>query len=319
MYLKKGSVCLITGGSGLIGSHLQNELRKYKVRVISTNSKMYNLTERKEAEKMFQKFKPDIVYNLAAKVGGILDNKKYPADYYFENNMIITNVFELCKKYNVKKLINIGAGCGYPLSIKEPLKEKDMFNGLPQGESLAYSMTKKMIIVASEAYRKQYKLNSITIIPSNIYGEYDNFNLEASHVIPALVRKFYEAKKFNKQFIEIWGDGSAKRDFIHASDVVKSLVKLTNYYNKTEPVNICCGKQFSIKNVVNSLRKISKYKGKIVWNTQMPSGQKSRKFSTAMLNKILPNEIKKFKNIKKGLLVTYKWIEKNYEKKETRL
>jgi GDP-L-fucose synthase len=319
MFLKKDAVCLITGGSGLIGSHLIEELKKYKVKIFSMNSKMYDLTQFNEAKKMFQKYKPDIVYNLAAKVGGILDNKNFPADYYYENNMIISNIFQLCKDYRVKKLINIGAGCGYPLSLKEPLRERDMFEGIPQGESLAYSMTKKMIMVASQAYKKQYKLNSITIIPSNIYGEYDNFNLEASHVIPALVRKFFEAKKFNRKSIEIWGDGSAKRDFIHASDVVKSLVKLTNSYNDTNAVNVCCGKQFSIKYVVNSLVKISNYKGRIIWNTKMPSGQKSRKFSTTRFNKILPNKIKKFKGIKIGLEITYKWIEKNYEKKGIRL
>tara|TARA_B100000787_G_scaffold133249_1_gene102127 strand:+ start:289 stop:1248 length:960 start_codon:yes stop_codon:yes gene_type:complete len=319
MYLKKNSICLVTGGSGLIGSHLIEELKRYKVKIISVNSKMYDLTKFEEAKKMFKKYKPHIVYNLAAKVGGILDNKKFPADYYFENNMIISNIFELCKEHKVKKLINIGAGCGYPLTLKEPLQEKDMFEGLPQGESLPYSMTKKMIMVASQAYKKQYNMNSITIIPSNIYGEYDNFNLNASHVIPALVRKFFEAKKFNKKSIEIWGDGSAKRDFIHASDVVRSLVKLTNTYNNTDAVNICCGKQFSIKYVVNSLIKISNYKGKIIWNTKMPSGQKSRKFSTVRLNKILPNEITKFKDIKKGLKITYDWVEKNYGKKEIRL
>ena len=252
-------------------------------------------------------------------MGGILDNKKYPADYYYKNNMIISNMFELSKKFKVKKLINIGAGCGYPLELKEPLQERHLFDGLPQKESLPYSMTKKMIIVASQAYRTQYNLNSITIIPSNIYGEYDNFNLEASHVIPALVRKFYEAKKYNKNSIEIWGNGNAKRDFIHASDVVKTLIKLTKSYNNSEPVNVCCGKQFSIKSVVKSLNKISGYRGKIIWNTKMPSGQKSRKFSVKKINQILPNEINRFKNINEGLKLTYKWLDLNYDKKITRL
>jgi len=319
MYLKKNSRCVITGGSGLIGSHLLKELIKLKVKVYSLNSKMYDLSKYNDAKKMFKKFRPDVVFNLAAKVGGILDNKKYPADYYYENNMIISNMFELSKKFNVKKLVNIGAGCGYPLAIKEPLQEKQLFDGLPQLESLPYSMTKKMILVASGAYRKQHNLNSITIIPSNIYGEYDNFNLKASHVIPALIRKFYEAKKFNKKSIEIWGDGTAKRDFIHASDVVKTLIKLTKKYNQSEPINVCCGKQFTIKSVVKSLIKISGFKGKIIWNTKMPSGQKSRKFSIKKFNSVLPKEIKKFKNITEGLSITYKWLEANYEKKFTRL
>ena len=160
MILNKNSTCLITGGSGLVGKNLSNSLKKIKLKkIILVNSKMYDLTKMRDCEKMFKKFKPNIIYNFAAKVGGILDNKKYPADYYFHNTMISSNVFECCRIYKVKKLINIGAGCGYPLNIKEPLEEKNIFNGLPQPESLPYSMSKKMIFIASQAYKKQYALN----------------------------------------------------------------------------------------------------------------------------------------------------------------
>ena len=280
---------------------------------------MYDLTSMNECIKMFKKFNPTIVYNFAAKVGGILDNKKFPADYYFHNTMISTNIFECSKAFKIKKLINVGAGCGYPLNIKEPLKEEQIFNGLPQEESLPYSMSKKMIFIASQAYKKQYNLNSISVIPSNIYGKYDNFNLEASHVIPALLRKFLEAKKYNKKKIEIWGNGSAKRDFIYAEDFTNTLIKLTDTYNSTKPLNICTGKQFSIRSVANSLRNISGYKGEIFWNTKMPSGAKSRKFSTKNLEKILGKNFKKFKDVKEGMRISYTWLKENYDKRTTRL
>ena len=320
MYLNKKSVCLITGGSGLVGRNLANGLKQKKLKkIILVNSKMFNLTKFDECYKMFKKFKPSIVYNFAAKVGGILDNKIYPADYYFYNTMISTNIFECSKIFKIQKLINVGAGCGYPLNIKEPLKEEQIFNGLPQEESLPYSMSKKMIFIASQAYKKQYNLNSISVIPSNIYGKFDNFNLQSSHVIPALLRKFFEAVKYNKKVIEIWGNGSAKRDFIYAEDFTNSLIKLTNSYNSTKPLNICTGQQYSIKSISNSLKKISGFRGKIFWNTKMPSGAKSRKFSTINLKKYLGNDFKNFKNVDKGLELSYQWLKENYNKNSTRL
>lgn len=318
--LNKSSICLITGGSGLVGRNLSDDLKKLKVKkIISTNSKMYNLTKYSECLKMFKKYKPTIVFNFAAKVGGILDNKRFPADYYFFNTMISTNIFECCKIFRVKKLINIGAGCGYPLNIKEPLKEKEIFNGLPQPESLPYSMSKKMIFIAAKAYKEQYGLNSISVIPSNIYGKYDNFNLEASHVIPALIRKFYESTENKKKILEIWGDGSAKRDFIYVGDLTKCLIKLTKNYSSTMPLNICTGKQHTIKNVALILQKISGYKGKIFWNKSMPSGAKSRKFSTKRLKLVLGKDLNKFKTLEDGLINSYNWFKKNYNTKSIRL
>ena len=317
--LNKKVKCLVTGANGFLGAHLVKQLKKKNVKIIFTSSKVNDLRNLNEYEKIFKNQKPDVVFNLAAKVGGILDNKLRPADFFYDNMSIIVNTFYLCKKYKVKKVISVGAGCGYPLNIKEPLKEMDMFDGLPQQESRAYSMSKKMIFIANEAYLKQYKINSNSIIPSNIYGEFDNFNLEKSHVIPALIRKFYEAKLNNKKYVEIWGNGKAKRDFIHAEDVAKSMIYLTENYNSINPVNICSGKQNSIKSVAIYLKQISNYKGKIKWKTNMPVGQKSRKFSTIKMKKVLGKRTKDFKKLYEGLQVTYNWFEKNYRSKNIRL
>ena len=312
MKLKNNIKCLVTGGNGFLGTHLMNILNNKKIKLFTTSSKKNDLRNFNEVEKVIRKIRPDVIFNLAAKVGGILDNKNKPADYFFDNMQIITNIFEISKKYKVKKLINVGAGCGYPLDAKEPLKEKDIFNGKPQKESEAYSTAKKMIFIASKAYHDQYDLKSNVIIPSNLYGEYDNFNLKESHVIPALIRKFYEAKEFNRNSVKIWGDGSAKRDFVHASDVAKSLVYLCENSTDIEPVNICTGKQISIKQVANILKNISGFKGKIVWEKNMPIGQKSRNFSTVKLKKIFKNKFKHFLKINQGLELSYDWFSKNY-------
>ncbi len=312
--LKNNIKCLVTGGNGFLGSHLINELKKKKIKIYITSSKQNDLRDFNQVEKIFKKFKPQIVFNLAAKVGGILDNKNKPADYFFDNIQIISNTFELAKIYKVKKIINVGAGCGYPLNAKEPLKEQDIFNGIPQKESIAYSTAKKMLFTAAEAYNKQYGLKSNVIIPSNLYGEYDNFNLKESHVIPALVRKFYESTLNKRKEVNIWGNGLAKRDFIYAKDVAKSLIYLCEYSNDLSPVNICTGSQISIKQIAQKLLKISGFKGKIVWQKNMPEGQRSRSFSTSKLRKVLKNRHKKFTSIDDGLSKTYQWFQSNYKK-----
>ena len=312
--LKNNIRCLVTGGNGFLGSHLINKLKKKKIKIYITNSKQNDLRDINQVEKIFKKFKPKIVFILAAKVGGILDNKNKPADYFFDNIQIISNTFELSKIYNVKKIINVGAGCGYPLNAKEPLKEQDIFNGVPQKESIAYSTAKKMLFTAAEAYNKQYGLKSNVIIPSNLYGEYDNFNLKESHVIPALVRKFYESVLNKRKEVNIWGNGTAKRDFIYAKDVAKSLIYLCEYSNDISPVNICTGSQISIKQIAQKLIKISGFKGKIVWQKNMPEGQRSRSFSTSKLRKVLKNRHKKFTSIDDGLSRTYQWFQSNYKK-----
>jgi GDP-L-fucose synthase len=311
--------CLITGAHGFLGKHLVNNLKERKIEIFSSSSKKNDLRDLNSYEKIFKFSKPNIVFNLAARVGGILENKLYPADFFYDNMAIIINTFYLSNKYKVKKLINIGAGCGYPLNAIEPLREHDMFKGLPQAESKAYSMSKKMIFIANDAYFKQYKLMTNTVIPSNLYGEYDNFNLEKSHVIAALIRKFFEAKHNNKKSVEIWGDGTAKRDFIHADDVSKSLIYLAENYKSIEPVNICLGEQNSIKTVAKYLRKISQFQGEIIWKKDMPVGQKSREFSKTKMKKVLKKNNMKFMNLYDGLSRTYKWFEDNYKSKMIRL
>jgi GDP-L-fucose synthase len=310
MNLEKERI-LITGANGFLGKHLQKSLKSRNLEFSSISSADYDLRIKESVYDLFNKMKPTLIFSLAAKVGGILDNKNNPATFYYDNVLINTYIYEASKDFKIKKLINVGAGCGYPLNISEPLKEEQIWDGFPQNESAPYSIAKKMLILQGLAYRKQYNLSSITLIPSNIYGEHDNFDLEKSHVIPALIRKFYEANLKKDNAIEVWGNGTAKRDFIHAHDIAESLIHGAINYDDDLPINICNGIQHSIKDVVDILREISNYKGNIFWNINKPSGQDSRLMSTNNRRKFMPNYSPVI-CLKPGLQQTYQWFSDNY-------
>lgn len=303
---------LVTGSSGLVGHHLVNELTARGAKhLICPRSKDFDLRKAGDVEVLFRDAKPDIVFSLAAKVGGILDNKRFPADFYFENILIGAYIYDACARHKVGKLVSAGAGCGYPLTLKEPLREEEFFDGFPQKESAPYSLAKKMLVIQGVAYRQQYGLESITLIPSNLYGEHDNFNLEQAHVIPALVRKFYEAVREGRNRVEVWGNGTAKRDFIHCADVARIMVEATLRYNDPLPLNLCYGEQHSVRDVVTLLSDISGFNGEIYWDLDKPSGQNSRKMSTENFNKHLPG-VKPDIDLRAGLTRTYRWLADNY-------
>ena len=310
---------LITGGSGLAGLHLLSELADRGARkVFCPRSKEYDLKRPDAVEAMFTEFKPDLVFALAAKVGGILDNKECPADFYYENILIGAHTYDACARHNVEKLVNLGAGCGYPLKAPEPLREADFWDGFPQAESAAYSLAKKMQVIQGIAYRQQHGLSSITLIPSNLYGEYDNFNLETAHVVPALIRKVYEAVTTRQNQFEVWGDGSAKRDFIHSIDVVRAMIDAVLHYDNDMPLNIAYGKQTSIRELVELLIVISGFQGEVFWNTDRPSGQDSRDMSLKRLKQYVPQFSPKI-DLREGLKRSYSWFAENYELGSVRL
>jgi GDP-L-fucose synthase len=198
------------------------------------------------------------------------------------------------------------------------LREEEFWDGFPQPESAPYSLAKKMLVIQGMAYRQQYGLHAITLIPSNLYGEHDNFNLEQAHVIPALVRKFYEAIREKKNRVEVWGDGSAKRDFIHCADFARLMVEATLHYDDTLPMNLAYGEQHSIRDVVTVLSDISGFSGEIFWNTDRPSGQPSREMSLHNLRKHLPDPRPGI-DLRQGLSRTYAWFAENYAGCEVRL
>jgi GDP-L-fucose synthase len=314
-----GKRILITGGSGLVGRHLRKALMsRGPVDLVCPRSTEFDLRKPGDVEALFRDVKPQLVFSLAAKVGGILDNRNFPADFYFDNILIGAYTHDACARWRVEKLISVGAGCGYPLSIAEPLREEQFWDGFPQAESAPYSLAKKMLVIQGIAYRQQYGLRSITLIPSNLYGEFDNFDLQQAHVIPALLRKFYEAKANLTSPVEVWGDGSAKRDFIHAADFAAALVAAATDYDGTLPINVADGAQHSIRDVVTLLKEISGYSGEIFWNLDRPSGQSSREMSLDNQRRYLP-QFQPSIDLKAGLIRTYRWFEQSYSSGDVRL
>ncbi|ADE39232.1 NAD-dependent epimerase/dehydratase family protein [Candidatus Puniceispirillum marinum] len=303
---------LITGASGFLGSNLRVALEKSdkKFDCIFLNSSDYDLTELSQASKMVKEHRPDVVIHLAALSGGIGANTERPADFFFENSLLVTNVFQACGSLGVKDMIYTMGGCSYPNSASSPISEGEMWEGMPQGNSSAYSVAKKMGIIAGQAYEKQYGLKTKVLVPGNLYGKYDNYNLDNSHVIPALIRKFHEAKISNSPKVNLWGTGSPIRDFVYAEDVASIIVDLIDFKHIETPMNLSSGNGISIKELSELVASVVDYKGVLEWDTSKPDGQKEKVFDVALM------ESWGFKcdtNLMQGLRKSYDWFSTNYE------
>ncbi len=273
---------LVTGGSGFLGQHLVKELGAlHPKNLVVVGSKDYDLTLEDHVIRMFDQASPHIVFHLAGLVGGILANKDRPAEFLYKNLMMGTLVMHHAWKAGVEKYIGAGAGCGYPEFAPMPLKEKDLWEGSPQKESAPYSLAKRMLVVQAAAYHKQYDFTGIICIPGNIYGEFDNYNLHDSHVIPALVRKFIEAARDKKPTVEVWGSGKPTRDYIYAGDAAKGIVKAAEVYTGAHVLNLSSGIETSVREICKHLQQITGFKGEVVWNTDRPEGQMRRFFDVS--------------------------------------
>jgi GDP-L-fucose synthase len=276
---------LVTGATGFLGRHilsaLQSELR---AEIIGVGRKEFDLLKQGQAEAMLETHKPDAVVHLAARVGGIIANKKYPADFFYDNIIINTNTFDAAYRAGVKKFLTTIGGCSYPALAASPIGEDQMWSGYPQFESAPYSVAKKMMLVQSEAYRRQHGFNSVVLIPGNLYGEFDNFNEEYSHVIPALIRRFIEAKERGEKTIACYGSGRPTRDFVYAGDVAALIPWFLLNYNSSEPVNISSGARTTIRGLSETVKKATGFRGKITWDASKPDGQMDKIFSVERLH-----------------------------------
>jgi len=279
-YIKNRNV-LVTGGTGFLGKHLVEkikELKPKKLRVLGVED--FDLRKIEDCRKAVKGI--DTVIHLAANVGGIGYNMNHPAELFEDNILMGVNMMKAAREGKVKKYVAIGTICSYPKFTPVPFKETNLFKGYPEETNAPYGLAKLMQLVASQAYRQQYGFNSIFLLPVNLYGPGDNFNPNSSHVIPALIRKFIEAKQENKKEVVVWGTGKATREFLYVEDAADAIIRATEKYNKSLPVNLGAGFEISIKDLVDLLKKLTKYEGKVLWDKSKPDGQPRRMLDTSL-------------------------------------
>jgi GDP-L-fucose synthase len=277
--------------------------------VVGIGSSDFDLLSQKGINDMFMAFRPEVVIHLAAYSGGIGANRNFPADFFHRNSLFVSLMFEAAARFGVKKLIYTMGGCSYPAKAISPIAENSMWDGYPQPDSAAYSVAKKIGIVASDAYRRQHGLNSIVLVPGNMYGEYDNFREAESHVVPAMIRRYFEAKLRNEAEITMWGDGSPVRDFVYVGDVAKAIVWFLENYNSSEPVNVSSGTPTTIKELADTIKRQMQWDGEIKWDISKPNGQIIKVFDVSKLRSL---GLGCDTPLAEGLERTIRWLEKNY-------
>jgi GDP-L-fucose synthase len=304
--MNNNSKIYIAGHKGLVGSALKRNLEsKEYVSLICKTRPELNLLDQTEVEEFFAKEKPDYVFLAAAKVGGILANKTQKADFIYENLQIQNNIIHNAYKYKVKKLLFLGSSCIYPKLCEQPIKEEYLMTGPLEETNDAYATAKIAGIKMCQSYNSQYKTNFISVMPTNLYGPNDNFNLETSHVLPALLRRFHEAKVNNLKKVTVWGSGSPMREFLHVDDLADACIFLMNNYNQSEIVNIGTGTDITIKELAETIKTITGFQGKLEWDKSKPDGTPRKLLDVSRLHGL---GWKHNINLLEGIKKTYKWF-----------
>jgi GDP-L-fucose synthase len=273
---------VVTGGSGFLGRYVVGKLRQYsQVVVMVPTHQEYDLVRGADVKRLFSDTSPDLVIHLAAVVGGIGYNKENPGRFFYDNLMMGTQLIEESRLSGVKKFVAVGTVCAYPKFTRVPFHEDDLWNGYPEETNAPYGLAKKMMLVQTEAYRAQYGFNGIFLLPANLYGPGDNFDLHKSHVIPALIRKCVEARRANAPAIEVWGSGNVTREFLYVEDCADAIVRAAAMYDEGAPVNIGNGQEVWIKDLVSKIADLTGFKGEINWKQSQPDGQPRRQLDTS--------------------------------------
>lgn len=273
---------LVTGGAGFLGKTVVAELKSRGYQdIFVPRSAEHDLTEQSKVRDLIRSVQPDLVIHLAAVVGGIGANRENPGKYFYDNLMMGVMLIEECRKGGVDKVVSVGTICAYPKFAPIPFKEEDIWNGYPEETNAPYGLAKKMLLVQSQAYREQYGMNCVYLLPVNLYGPEDNFDESSSHVIPALIKKCIDAKEAKADEVVLWGDGSPTREFLYVDDAARGIVDAAEKYNKSDAVNLGSGEEISIKDLAEKIAGLTGFKGKIAWDTTKPNGQPRRKLDTS--------------------------------------
>jgi len=273
---------VVTGGAGFLGSFVVEKLEARGVQQIFVpRSKNYDLRTLEAIQRLLTDTQPTMVIHMAARVGGIGANREHPADFFYDNLMMGTQLFHECWRANIEKFVALGTVCAYPKFTPVPFHEADLWNGYPEETNAPYGLAKKMMLVQSQTYREQYNFNSIFLLPVNLYGPRDNFDLETSHVIPALIRKCLEAKNRQDKSLVAWGDGSPTREFLYVEDAAEGILLSAEHFNESDPVNLGSAFEISIKDLLELIARLTGFSGEIVWDTTKPNGQPRRKLDTS--------------------------------------
>ncbi|AXI39396.1 GDP-fucose synthetase [Bacillaceae bacterium ZC4] len=301
---------IVTGGSGFLGKHVVSCLKERGCQnIFIPRSRDYDLRKESDIINMFKDFKTDIVIHLAAVVGGIGANQKKPATFFYDNLIMGVQLMEQARRFGVKKFVTVGTVCSYPRLAPVPFQEKDLWNGYPEETNAPYGIAKKALLVQAQSYRKQFGFNSIFLIPVNLYGPWDNFDLETSHVIPAIIRKCLDAKELGSEHIVLWGSGHATREFLYVKDAACAIVLATELYDEGLPVNIGTGKEISIKALAHLIKELTEFEGDILWDETKPDGQPRRKLDIRLAKEKFGFSAKT--DLKTGLQQTIEWYRKH--------
>jgi len=305
---------IVTGGAGFLGSYVIEKLKERGCKnIFIPRSKEYDFTKEKNVIKLYQNYPADIVIHLAAVVGGIGANRENPGKFFYDNLVMGAMLMEYARQFKVSKFVAIATICAYPKFTPVPFKEEDLWNGYPEETNAPYGLAKKMMLVQSQAYRAQYGFNSIFLLPLNLYGPGDNFNPKSSHVIPALIRKFMEAKDRGKEEVVCWGTGKPTRGFLYVEDAAEGILLATEKYDKSDPVNLGTDLEISIKDLAELISRLTGFKGEIKWDKSKPDGQPRRKLNTSRAEREFGFKAKM--DFIEGLKRTIKYYKENYTNK----
>jgi GDP-L-fucose synthase len=297
---------VVTGGAGFLGGYVTEGLRKRGCRnILVPKIEDYDLVRAQDITRMYEDMRPDIVIHLAAVVGGIGANREHPGEFFYKNLMMGVQLIEQGRQRGIEKFVAIGTVCAYPKHTPVPFKEEDLWCGYPEETNAPYGLAKKMLLVQSQAYRREYGFNSIFLLPVNLYGPGDNFDVHTSHVIPALIKKCVDAIDGGQDYIECWGSGNVSREFVYAADAAEGILLATEKYNSAEPVNIGSGFEIRIRELAEKMAKLTGFDGEIWWDSSKPDGQPRRRLDVSRAREHFGFEAKM--PFDEGLRATIDW------------